>query len=190
MGNCFSCHKKLGLIKNWRDVKTIQKYGYKPPEGMSKNDKLCATCLDVIVSMAKEVICKDCGIKLDPNLTYCSNCKSNTKTEKPIQHKPQRSPRSIKWDYYFGIFTLIVSPIMILLGLSTENHLSWISGIVFLVIGIIQFPKRKKAFNRLSENKDNVSEQVGSPLAVLKMRLAKGEITTEEFDKIKEDLKD
>jgi len=31
---------------------------------------------------------------------------------------------------------------------------------------------------------------IDGPLTFLKMRLAKGEITKEEFDKIKEDLKD
>jgi len=102
--------------------------------------------------------------------------------------KAEKSPRSIKWNYYFGIWLLIMSPISIISGLATNNTIGWTLGIVFLVIGVIQYPKNKKAMDKLSENKDNVTEKENSPLAVLQMRLAKGEITKEEFDKIKDDL--
>ena len=53
MGNCFSCNKKLGIINNWRDEKHIREYGYQPPEGMSKHDKLCESCLNIIVNPQK-----------------------------------------------------------------------------------------------------------------------------------------
>lgn len=191
MGNCFSCHKKLGIINNWRNAKTIQKYGYLPPEGMSKHDKLCASCLDVIVnkSTVEESICKDCGNKLDPNLKYCPNCKSNVKIEKPIKVQ-QKSAKSIKYDYYSAIFFIILGPIMIIHGLISEYPFTWMMGIFVLVISIIRYPKSKKALDRLTDNADRVSEHEENPLSVLKMRLAKSEITKEEFDKIKDDLKD
>lgn len=42
----------------------------------------------------------------------------------------------------------------------------------------------------LSKNEDTkLPKNEDAPLSVLKMRLAKGEITKEEFDKIKDDLK-
>ncbi len=192
MGNCFSCHKKLGITNNWRNAKTIQEYGYKPPEGMSKHDKLCASCLDVIVNKTRieNGVCKECGHKLDPNLTYCSNCKSNAKTEKPIPHKPQKSARHIKFSYYFDIFTFIWSPIAIISGLIDEDPIRWMPAIIILVVVLIQFPKDKKLFNGLSKNEDSILPKTeDTPLTALKMRLAKGEITKEEFYKIKEDLK-
>ncbi|MSV33810.1 MAG: SHOCT domain-containing protein [Nitrosarchaeum sp.] len=74
-----------------------------------------------------------------------------------------------------GSFTLIAS-------LTVENPIGIILSLPTLIISLIQLPKRKKQFDGLSKTDDE-------PLTVLKMRLAKGEITKEEFDKIKEDLK-
>ena len=177
----------MGLINNWRNAKTIQEYGYKPPEGMSKHDKLCVSCLDVIVknNWIENGVCKECGNKPDPHFSYCLNCKSTEKQipHKPIPYKPQKSPKSIKFDFYLTVIMIIASSSMVLSGLTGENPIGVIIGLPALIISVIQLPKRKKLFDGLSKT-DNES------LSVLKMRLAKGEITKEEFDKIKEDLKD
>jgi len=45
-------------------------------------------------------------------------------------------------------------------------------GVISLVLGIIQYSKRKKQFDEISKTEDE-------PLSVLQMRLAKGEITKE-----------
>ena len=42
----------------------------------------------------------------------------------------------------------------------------------------------------MGKNEDKIYESEGSPLTVLKRRLEKGEITKEEFDRMKEDLKE
>lgn len=143
---------------------------------------LCGDCW--INEMQKQYVLK-VEIKEQEKTNYVAI--SNELTKKI---KPEKSTRSIKFDYYFNVFFLIFSPIWIIVGLSTENPISLIIGFSALVISIIQYPKRKKALDRLSENADRVSEHEESPLSVLKMRLAKGEITKEEFDKIKDDLKD
>ena len=55
MGDCFSCHKKLGIINNGRNTKIIQKRGYTPPKGMTKHDKLCQLCLGIIVNEQERI---------------------------------------------------------------------------------------------------------------------------------------
>ena len=55
MGNCFSCHKKLGIMNNGRNTKTIQKWGHTPPKGMTEHDKLCELCLGIIVNEQERI---------------------------------------------------------------------------------------------------------------------------------------
>ena len=78
-------------------------------------------------------------------------------------------PASIYWDGWVGIVTFLSAIGIILLTIS----------------GLKRLKKSEKVSDELQELKDKVE-----PLTFLKMRLAKGEITKEEFDKIKEDLKD
>lgn len=93
-----------------------------------------------------------------------------------------KSTKMIRIQYYFIIvFIFIISPISIISGLISGSTFSWMSGIVFLGIALILYPKLKKQFDAISKTDDE-------PLTVLKMRLAKGEITKEEFDELKKKL--
>jgi uncharacterized membrane protein len=65
----------------------------------------------------------------------------------------------------------------------TEETIQWVTGIITLIVVLITFPINKKKFDGLSKIDDE-------SLTVLKMRFAKGEITKEEFDSMKESLKD
>jgi len=52
MIQCFTCHKRIGMFGMFTrtgDREFIQMRGYQPPEGMSKYDELCQSCLDNIV---------------------------------------------------------------------------------------------------------------------------------------------
>ena len=157
MSNCFSCHKRLGMINNWRDTKHIREYGFEPPNGMSKNDKLCRTCLDVIVNaQVKKIICKECGNEIQPKSSYCPNCKSNVKPQQldlvaEKIEKFAKSTKSIKIGYYLNIVSIIGSSLMTINGLTTGDTFTLTVGIVFLIISLIQFPKRKKEFDGISK---------------------------------------
>lgn len=55
--NCFSCHKKIGLLKSRGDKAIILRNGYRPPERMVEHDKLCQDCLNQIrLSQVPEII--------------------------------------------------------------------------------------------------------------------------------------
>ncbi len=134
-------------------------------------------------------LCGDCY--MSEMLKQCTlEEEVKAKELKPNKIKAGKSPKSVKWDYYFGVFTIIASSYLIISGLTKPDSLWVLIGVPCLIISLIQFTKRRKAYARLSKNKDSVSENESSPLITLKMRLAKGEITKEEFNKIKEDLKD
>ena len=47
---CFSCHKKLGMLGKQVDDEEILRYGFQPPDGMSKHDKLCQSCFNIITN--------------------------------------------------------------------------------------------------------------------------------------------
>jgi uncharacterized membrane protein len=93
----------------------------------------------------------------------------------------ENSPKIIRFQYYSTIFLFIISPISIISGLTTGNTFSLVSGIVMLVIALIQYPKLKKQRDRISKTEDD-------PLTFLKMRLAKGEITMEEFVELRKKI--
>ena len=125
MGNCFSCHKKLGLINNWRDSKHIREHGYQPPDGMSKDDKLCESCLKLIVitqvkrtaESKKQTFCSKCGKLLNGNANYCINCgfEINKLPESDRKNKKMSKNDIIKNMVVIGVIILIFIGILALI---------------------------------------------------------------------------
>ena len=64
----------------------------------------------------------------------------------------------------------------------------WIGGIFWLLVigGFVWLILSRSNINR-SQNQNTISNE--SPIDILKKRYAKGEITKEQFDQMKEDLK-
>ncbi len=62
------------------------------------------------------------------------------------------------------------------------NWLFWIILIIVVIWAIVQYGNR----NRMTDITNNAERE--TPLDILKKRYAKGEITKEEFDKMKKDL--
>lgn len=47
-------------MNNFRDAKHLQGVGFEPPDGMSKHDKLCESCLEIIVNtQVKKITCNE-----------------------------------------------------------------------------------------------------------------------------------
>ena len=98
------------------------------------------------------------------------------------EKSPKQSTKMIRVQYYASILVLIASPLSIIGGLISGNSFSWMLGSIMLVIALIQYPKRKKEMDNLSKTVDNDS------LTILKNRLAKGEISKEEYEDLKKTL--
>ena len=62
-------------------------------------------------------------------------------------------------------------------------------GAVFILVGLLS-QTRKAQFDKIVDKIEKSSKPEENPLEVLKMRYAKGEITKEEFEKMKKDLED
>lgn len=48
MGTCFTCKKKIGMLKSRGSKKDVIHAGYVTPESMTDHDRLCQSCLDEI----------------------------------------------------------------------------------------------------------------------------------------------
>ena len=127
--------------------------------------------------------CIECGHEINPNDRFCPNCKCNTKPAKPVE--PPKIVKKLNpvsrflehpvWNmpmFLIGIWQVLTRDI------ETETLYFFLS--VFIVI----FTSRNlyKYYKNKSKRSQNQS------IDILKERYAKGEITKEEFDKIKEDL--
>lgn len=119
--------------------------------------------------MTEELTCTECGSKISSNLKFCPNCKSNVGSKKP---KKPSTLKKITQSNAYGLFLIIIG-IMILFGGQWYHYLL---AVVSLALGIHTFYKNSKKKNQ------------GKAADILKERYAKGEITKEEFDNMKEDL--
>jgi putative membrane protein len=66
-------------------------------------------------------------------------------------------------------------------GFMGNGWLIWLVALIFILYIIIKFSNQKQPKNTKSNNKE-------SPLDILKMRYASGEISEKEFDKIKKTI--
>lgn len=165
--------------------------------GFLRHEKLfCAICKNTIEYKQKAklewnidgYLCGDCWVnEMQKQYVLKEEIKEQ---ENPKKVKSKNPTRSVKFQYYFNLFVLGLGIFTIILNLISGNLVFLFIGIIVVVIIISQYPKKKRELDQISENEYRVSEHEDSPLSVLKMRLAKGEITKEEFDKIKDDLKD
>lgn len=119
--------------------------------------------------MVDEITCTECGSKFSSNRSYCPNCKCNVESNKP---KKQSGLRKITQSNAYGAFLIIIG-IMIIFG---GQWYHYILAIAAFVLGVHTFYKNSKKKKQDSATK------------ILEERYAKGEITKEEFDKMKEDL--
>ena len=93
----------------------------------------------------------------------------------------EKSTKMIRVRYYSTILLFFIAPISIINGLISEHQLSWMLGTALLVTSILVYPSNKKQMDAISKNDDDT-------LSFLKMRLAKGEITKEEFDELRKKI--
>lgn len=88
----------------------------------------------------------------------------------------------------FGLGLGISIPIQMILPFPYGFGFSWPIVIIASVFVVKHFAEEyNKKIN--GDNIDNISNTSKSPMMILEERYAKGEITKEEFDKMKEDLK-
>ncbi len=131
----------------------------------------------------ERLTCIECGHEIYPKDRFCPNCKCNTKPAKPVE--PPKIVKKLNpvsrflehpvWNmpmFLIGIWQVLTRDI------ETETLYFFLS--VFIVI----FTSRNlyKYYKNKSKRSQNQS------IDILKERYAKGEISKEEFDKIKEDL--
>jgi uncharacterized membrane protein len=158
---CCNCNKEIAITSfKFSKEELWDISSHSKVMTMSSDDKLCNNC--------KRLFDEELNPKQEETHT-------NTKV------KAKESSKEIKIAYYSGLFSIITGPVVIIWGIMTEFYWLVLAGSIGVMIGLVQYSGRKKKFDSLSKTDDE-------PLAVLKMRLVKGEITKEEFDKIKEDL--
>ena len=119
--------------------------------------------------MADEITCTECDSKFSSKLSFCPNCKCNVESKQP---KKPSGLKTITQSNAYGAFLMIIG-IMILFGGQWYHH---ILAIFAIALGIHTFYKNSK------------KKKQGNAMEILKERFAKGQITKEEFDKMKEDL--
>jgi uncharacterized membrane protein len=120
--------------------------------------------------MVDEITCAECGNEFRSNLKYCPNCKCNVESTEP--KKSRGSPKIFDHPVW-GIIYLFMGAWLLVMG--SEWYFQLI-GLVFVGFGFYKFYKKLKEKNQ------------GNALTILKERYSKGEITKEEFDKMKDDL--
>lgn len=189
------CKNELRWIDDKFDKNKLLSWQMNLPDKFSDNDVICHNCLKVLDESSFCTICKkSITHKNKPKREWdvegplCLDCYMNEMQKnyksKEIQTSKGttgKSTKMIRYQYYSAIFSLIMGPVLIISGLTTGSDLVWIVGIIVLVTAIIRYPKEKKQMDRISKTEND-------PLTFLKMRLVKGEITTEEFEELRKKI--
>jgi uncharacterized membrane protein len=87
-----------------------------------------------------------------------------------------------------GVFVLVVT---YLVSVNAPYHVLPILGYAFgaiLVVGGLLTPSRREMWQRRKEQREAKDGSAADPEAILKMRYAKGEITKQQYDKMKKDI--
>jgi len=127
--------------------------------------------------------CIECGHEINPKDRFCPNCKCNTKPVKPVE-----PPKIIK--KLNPVSRFLEHPVwnmpMFLIGIwqVLTRDIEADTLYFFLSVFIVIFTSRNLYKYYKNKSKRSQSQSID----ILKERYAKGEITKEEFDKIKEDL--
>jgi len=124
--------------------------------------------------------CDECGCEISTNAKFCPECKCNTKPAEPpkINKKPNIIKRFVEHPVYN--VPLFLVGIWQALTRDIETETLWFFVGIFLMI-ITSHNIYKFYMNRLKRSQNQAID-------ILKERYAKGEITKEVFDKMKEDL--
>ncbi len=127
--------------------------------------------------------CDECGCEISTNDKFCPECKCNTKPAKLAEPpKINKKPNIIKRFVEHPVYNvpLFLVGIWQALTRDIETETLWFFVGIFLMI-ITSHNIYKFYMNRLKRSQNQAID-------ILKERYAKGEITKEVFDKMKEDL--
>jgi len=128
--------------------------------------------------------CVECGCEISTNAKFCPECKCNTKPAKladppKINKKPNIIKRFVEHPVYN--VPLFLVGIWQALTRDIETETLWFFVGIFLMI-ITSHNIYKFYMNRLKRSQNQAID-------ILKERYAKGEITKEEFDKMKKEFR-
>lgn len=176
---CCNCNKVLGITSLKFLKKELWEISSHPKViAMSSDDRLCTNCKRMF---DEELNPEQLNPEQRPFSRNPELASEQEETPTNIKVKAKESSGSIKFAYYGGLFSIIIGPVAILWGIMTESYWVLLIGSIGFMLGLVQYSSRKKKLDSLSKTENE-------PLSILKMRLAKGEITKEEFDKIRDDL--
>lgn len=168
------------MFSKQADEEFIVTFGYTPPEGMTKHDKLCQSCLDNIKNTQVQGKVRQFKQSVFWNIVIIFLLA-------PVAFYFVKRLR--KWVLYCVIPCIFVIP---LIGVMYTPYLTWVGILVFYALSIYFIIRWTEEWNTKIDREvsNEPITEPKSPMTMLKERYAKGEITKEEFDKIKEDLKD
>jgi len=127
--------------------------------------------------------CIECGHEINTKDRFCPNCKCNTKPAKPVEPPKivkKLNPVSRFFEHPVWNMPMFLIGIWQVLTRDIETDTLYF----FLSVFIVIFTSR----NLYKYYKNRAKRSQNQSIDILKERYAKGEISKEEFDKIKEDL--
>jgi len=127
--------------------------------------------------------CIECGSEISPIDKFCTKCKPNTRPSKPIEPPKINKKPNILSRFYAHPVTNVV---LLLVGIWNVLTRDIETETLWFIVGVVIMITSSNRLYRYYKDRSNKTQNQATD--ILKERYAKGEISKDEFDKMKKDL--